>query len=102
MLQEYFTNKENSKLILDLFFKVFEKMFFDKKKVEEGCCFKESLLKKLTESILYVLDKNIRFADSDNYFSVFVLSFLKNKGNYFKNLNFKVNFLFLNRILIRY
>ena len=90
LTQEYFTNKENSKIILDLFFKLFEKIFFSSSLTEKGFCFQESLLKKLTESIVYILEKYDFQEDTKMYFSSFVLSFLTTHGNYFKKSNFKV------------
>jgi len=77
LLQEYSLNINNFWQVIQFFLKSFEKIFFYNKKPNK-CCFKESLLKRLTDNILYVLDKSNKLQDTDSFFYNFICTFFNN------------------------
>ena len=78
LMQEYYTNKENSRIVADLFFKSFVDLFFSVSSNNDVSLI-ESLLQKLTDNIIYIIGKNILFEDSINYSYMFVLSIINNE-----------------------
>jgi len=102
LLQEYSLNINNFWQVIEFFLKSFERIFFYNKKPNK-CCFKESLLKRLTDNILYILDKSNKLHDSDNFFCNFICTFFNNPIEYkIKSKIYKVKLFYQLRISIKF